>query len=1006
MNLRFFLPLFLFFSFSFSTASAQVNTGDSLALVDLYNSTNGPGWVNHNNWLTTAPLGSWQGVTVFNNRVSQLILNNNRLKGTIPSTLGNLGCVITIAFNNNQLIGEIPPSLASLPLIVALDLSNNQLTGPPPASFQQLTRNAFLLINSNKFTFDGLEPLVASTSTGGYFLTCTPEADIPLNQNGNTLSVSAGGSLSQNTYRWYKDDVLVATKTGDSTFTFTVPGNYSVAVSNGIITTNPDPALQVANFQLILYSVSKANVNDSLAMVDLYNATNGNAWINNTNWLTSAPLSTWYGVTLRRGRITNLTLDSNNLAGALPASIGTISRLSNLSLSHNQLSGNAPSLAGLGMLTQLDFGYNQFSGDLPAMPFPINILNLNDCHFNGSIPPSYGNLPFVRRINLYNNDLTGSIPVEIGNLMSLEQLYLNNNQLGGSIPVALGRLVQLNSLDLRNNRLTGAIPDSITRLSRLGFLYLNNNQLTGSIPDSIVKLSKLERIGLNNNQLIGKIPDSIGSLSQLYEISLNGNHLNGSLPVSLKKLSNLDEFAIQDNFFTFDGMENLPALRLHGLLTYAPQGNITLNKSGNQFSVTAGGNLSADTFTLFKNGLLYHQQLGDSVFHIIAPGQYYIAVTNKIAPLLTLRSDTIRVGGLVLADSTSSVIQTITGSDPVSIEDSVSHSLLLTVSPTAGANALNGEVDFKVIIDTSVNTYSGQPYVQRHYDIVPANNASNAMATITLYFTQQDFDNFNAAPTHGLDLPTGPADAAGIANLRVYQYHGFSTTSLPGSYSGPAIEIDPADANIVWNSNGQYWEVSFDVDGFSGFFVSSLNSALLPVKLVSFTGKLQGNSGLLQWVTANEINSSYFELQRSANGNNFNAIAAIPAAGNSNGITLNYQYTDQPKTAVVYYYRLKVTDKDDRFTYSKVIKLNYAVDNSIMSVYPNPANKSVLVNFAQTTASTSLKMIDMAGRVVKTIPIPKGATQLRLNLSGLPGGMYKLISDNGKEAVNCSLIVK
>jgi len=66
----------------------------------------------------------------------------------------------------------------------------------------------------------------------------------------------------------------------------------------------------------------------------------------------------------------------------------------------------------------------------------------------------------------------------------------------------------------------------------------------------------------------------------------------------------------------------------------------------------------------------------------------------------------------------------------------------------------------------------------------------------------------------------------------------------------------------------------------------------------------------------------------------------------------------------------------------------------------------VLVNFPLTTANTSLKMIDMAGRVVKTIPIPKGATQLRLNLSGIPGGMYKLISDSGTNTINCSLVVE
>ncbi len=83
---------------------------------------------------------------------------------------------------------------------------------------------------------------------------------------------------------------------------------------------------------------------------------------------------------------------------------------------------------------------------------------------------------------------------------------------------------------------------------------------------------------------------------------------------------------------------------------------------------------------------------------------------------------------------------------------------------------------------------------------------------------QDDFDTFNATPGHGGNLPTGPGDNAGKANLRVYQYHGFSVTGQPGTYSGGGTEIDPADGNIVWNAQYQWWEVTFDVTGFSGFF--------------------------------------------------------------------------------------------------------------------------------------------------------------------------------------------
>jgi FG-GAP-like repeat/IPT/TIG domain/Secretion system C-terminal sorting domain/FG-GAP repeat len=140
----------------------------------------------------------------------------------------------------------------------------------------------------------------------------------------------------------------------------------------------------------------------------------------------------------------------------------------------------------------------------------------------------------------------------------------------------------------------------------------------------------------------------------------------------------------------------------------------------------------------------------------------------------------------------------------------------------SGANPVSDTIIVnRPIIDSVVQTYNGQPFVQRHYDIQPISNPAHSTATITLFFLQSEFDNFNAFPSHGPDLPTNPTDTAGIANLRIYQYHGLSATNLPGGYSGPGIEINPDDSNIIWNPDTQFWEVTFNVNGFSGFFLSS-----------------------------------------------------------------------------------------------------------------------------------------------------------------------------------------
>src|SRR5690242_4648686 len=79
-------------SFSVSKSFSQVaaNIQDSLALVDLYDSTNGPHWASHNNWLTTAPLSTWEGVGLTDGRVENLDLSFHNLTGNIPSSIGDL----------------------------------------------------------------------------------------------------------------------------------------------------------------------------------------------------------------------------------------------------------------------------------------------------------------------------------------------------------------------------------------------------------------------------------------------------------------------------------------------------------------------------------------------------------------------------------------------------------------------------------------------------------------------------------------------------------------------------------------------------------------------------------------------------------------------------------------------------------------------------------------------------------------------------------------------------
>jgi Leucine-rich repeat (LRR) protein len=186
------------------------------------------------------------------------------------------------------------------------------------------------------------------------------------------------------------------------------------------------------------------------ALVALYEGTNGAGWKYHTNWLETTTAGNWYGVRLTGEHVTNLELIFNQLSGAIPAELGSLTNLRRLYLGYNQLSGAIPSeLGSLTHLTNLYLEGNQLSG---------------------AIPPELGSLTNLRYLYLYSNQLSGSIPTSLGSLTSLQMLLLYNNQLNGEIPAELGSLTSLRYLYLYDNQLSGAIPASLGSLTSLQYL--------------------------------------------------------------------------------------------------------------------------------------------------------------------------------------------------------------------------------------------------------------------------------------------------------------------------------------------------------------------------------------------------------------------------------------------------------------------------------------------------------------------------------------------------------
>ncbi|MFN8253058.1 MAG: hypothetical protein U0V75_14415 [Ferruginibacter sp.] len=304
---------------------------------------------------------------------------------------------------------------------------------------------------------------------------------------------------------------------------------------------------------------------------------------------------------------------------------------------------------------------------------------------------------------------------------------------------------------------------------------------------------------------------------------------------------------------------------------------------------------------------------------------------------------------------------------------------------SGGAYTVSGPVTARVWIEAA------QPsnFVKRHYEITPDQNAGTASGRVTLYFKQQEFTDFNAVNT--VKLPTGPADAAGIANILVEKRGGTSGdgSGLPGSYSGTIQTISNASLTKTWNASAARWEISFDVTGFSGFFLKT-QLATLPVQRLDFYITAGSNCNQLRWNSFEEINTKEFVLEKSDDGIIFYPVATIAAAGSGNN---QYQYQDC-NAADLSYYRLRITDRNGTFSYSRLLVTGKNGPADIR-VQPNPVKDNMLVLFDdRALLNTPIKVSDATGRLLVTGKITR--MPYSLTCGQLSAGIYYLQFANGK----------
>lgn len=180
----------------------------------------------------------------------------------------------------------------------------------------------------------------------------------------------------------------------------------------------------------------------------------------------------------------------------------------------------------------------------------------------------------------------------------------------------------------------------------------------------------------------------------------------------------------------------------------------------------------------------------------------------------------------------------------------------------------------------------------------------------------------------------------------------------------------------------------FDDWGLTDTKTFIVDGVALPLQLVDFSAKKEEKSVKLDWKTANEVNTSHFEIERSSGQINFEKIGSVEAVNSKEN--LSYNFVDElvnEEIEGVFYYRLKMVDLDGKYSYSPIRSLLFENNETEFTVYPSPAEKSITVDLKKTYPRIKAEIFNSAGKEMDSKRL-EVASQFEMNVANLSAGIY------------------
>ena len=454
----------------------------------------------------------------------------------------------------------------------------------------------------------------------------------------------------------------------------------------------------------------------------------------------------------------------------------------------------------------------------------------------------------------------------------------------------------------------------------------------------------------------------------------------------------------------------LDSLKIYGNLIINSGGSLSLGNATNGGNLYIKGdwtnNNGTSGFTAGQSKVTFNGTATQTLTTTGAQETFYdLTLAKTAATLLTLNSPTSAhsltfASGILNADNTTNYFHltntsaaalsgyAVSGASDKYVRGQLRRDITAGVTYTFPVGDAIHDCQQATLNFTNAN---GATYAAAYYD------GSTAATGLNYVYCTDDY-NADGKPDelkYTMISGTWELAANGTDNIN----YNYAATILPSGANPGGGTIDNmkhngsyvlqcSDAAVQTNGNNS----ATGLTGFSPFQLSG-GAIVLPVKLLSLVALPQNNNSInVTWATATELNNAYFDLERSTDGKQFEAITRIAGNGTTNALH-HYSFLDTKPATGINYYRLRQIDYDGKATVSPVVSAVLTQQNANLVINGNPVADELHATLTAETATTlTVALFAIDGKLIQTqtIAAQAGRNEITANTANLPQGSYLL----------------